>query len=127
MKNYLGLFQKLSHSYIFNRKAVKVKVTETHKWHIAGEITDRNPKLGDEKVEGYFNESTDVSQNQSASPSKGGSDQGEETQEIPVAVENTTVEEGHIAVKKEGNVANLFLILGVLFLVLSFAGKILFE
>ena len=107
-----------------------MKVTETHKWHIGGEIIDRNPKLGEEKIDKYFSESTDVSQNQSASPSKGGSDNGEEIQEIPAektveSVENNA--EGQVAVKKEGNVANLFLILGALFLVLSFAGKILFE
>lgn len=108
---------------------MKVKVTETHKWHIGGEIIDRNPKLGEEKIDKFFSESTDVSQNQSASPSKGGSDNGEEIQEIPAekTVENVENNAQEVAVKKEGNVANLFLILGALFLVLSFAGKILFE
>mmetsp|Transcript_4502 Transcript_4502/g.3715 ORF Transcript_4502/g.3715 Transcript_4502/m.3715 type:complete len:139 (-) Transcript_4502:222-638(-) len=37
-------------------KAVKIKVTEAHKWHIVGEIVDREPKF--EKVpEDYFGES----------------------------------------------------------------------
>ena len=106
---------------------MKVKVTETHKWHIAGTITDRNPELGNEKIDKFFSESTDVSQNQSASPSKGSDNGSAEGAQEEVVENNTAGEEGQVAAKKDGNVANLFLILGALFLVLSFAGKVLFE
>jgi hypothetical protein len=35
---------------------VQIKVTETHKWHISGEITDANPKVPHVDSQRYFEE-----------------------------------------------------------------------
>ena len=45
--------------FIWYRKVVKVKVNETHKWHVNGDIIDRQPKLGDEEIDAFFKETID--------------------------------------------------------------------
>ena len=106
---------------------IKVKVTDTFKWHIAGEIIDKNPKFGEEKIDKFFSESTDVSQNQSVNGNKESerasisSDEAENGSDVKAQVETSS------APKKEGNLSNLFLILGALFLALGFLGSKLFD
>jgi len=111
----------------FFSKAVKVIVTETFKWHIGGEIVDRNPKLGEEKIDKFFSESTDVSQNQSVTGNKESERASVSSEEPETSPNGNTKVEATAVQNKEGNLSNLFLILGALFLALGFVGSKLFD